>query len=113
MTLKNILGEKPAVNDDVDYSEEENNEVSFDEVGLAASSFTVEEKEKLIAGVTEQTMNSDLIDWQTIAENEFKGKYTGKDCIYEFLKLPISESLSLNIEASHTDAQASKVIETE
>ena len=65
----------------------------------------MEDKEKLINAVTEQTQNSDLINWQSIAENEFKGAFSAQDCIYEFMKLPISESLNLNIESNQEDAK--------
>ena len=80
---------------------------------MAASNFTVEEREKLIAAVGEQVVESDLIDWQTVAEDEFKGKYTGQDCVYEFLKLPITESLNLDIESKNEQAQKFKAHEEE
>ena len=77
------------------------------------SNFTVEEREKLIAAVGEQIVESELIDWQTVAEDEFKGKYTGQECVYEFLKLPITESLNLNIESNNEQAQKFRAHEKE
>ena len=107
MTVKSILGDKSlnSSNDD-DFSEPLlNNDKSFEDARLTKTNFTVEDKEKLINAVTEETMNSDLINWQSIAENEFKGAFSAQDCIYEFMKLPISESLNLNTESNQEDAK--------
>ena len=56
MTLKSILGEKSVKNnteDSEDFAELPNNDMSFEDSRIAASSFTVEEKERLITRVGE------------------------------------------------------------
>ena len=50
--------------------------------------------------MSEQT--SELIDWLSISANIFGNKFSPRECIFEFLKLPISQSLALNIESKET-----------
>ena len=77
MTLKSILGEKPLSSDKIDdFTEHDNNEMSFEDARLTSTNFCTADKEKLVSAVTEQTQMSDLIDWQSIAENVFKGAYS-------------------------------------
>ena len=105
MTLKSAIGNPSQNSDKIErLSEHDNNEMSFEDARLTSAKFSTADKEKLVGAVTEQTQISDLIDWQSIAENVFKGAYSAQDCIYEFLKLPISESLNLNIESCHEEA---------
>ena len=55
MTLKSILGEKSMKNneDSDEYAELPNNDMSFEDSRIAASSFTIDEKERLISRVGE------------------------------------------------------------
>lgn len=47
----------------------------------------------------EQGLNSlDSVNWDIISEEVYEGKFSSSDCIFEFLKLPISESLKLDFE---------------
>ena len=64
----------------------------------ASANFSLEDRAILIEAVTDQT--SELIDWLSISANVFGNKYSPRQCIFEFLKLPISQSLALNIESS-------------
>jgi hypothetical protein len=41
----------------------------------------------------------DRINWQVLAKEAFKGKYSAKDLVFEFITMPISESLKLDCEA--------------
>ncbi len=41
----------------------------------------------------------DRINWQVLAKDAFKGKYSAKDLVFEFITMPISESLKLDFEA--------------
>ena len=41
----------------------------------------------------------EAVNWDFIAEEVFKGVYSPSDCIFEFLKLPIAESLKLDFES--------------
>ena len=43
-----------------------------------------------------------MIDWLSISANIFGNKFSPRECIFEFLKLPISQSLALNIESKET-----------
>ena len=70
-----------------------------------AASFSVDERAKLISAVSGQT--SDLIDWLSISANVFENKFSPRECVYEFLKLPITQSLALNIETSQADQAGS------
>ena len=62
------------------------------------ANFTIDDRAKLIDAVTDQT--TELIDWLSISANVFGNKYSPRECIFEFLKLPISQSLALNIEST-------------
>lgn len=48
--------------------------------------------------ITDQT--TELIDWLSISAIVFENKFSPRECIFEFLKLPISQSLAHNIESS-------------
>lgn len=63
-----------------------------------AEVFSPEERAKLILAVSQQT--GDLIDWLSISANVFENKFSPIQCIYEFLKLPISQSLALSVEST-------------
>jgi len=41
----------------------------------------------------------DRINWQKLAKEAFKDKYSAKDLVFEFITMPISESLKLDCEA--------------
>ena len=60
--------------------------------------FSAEERAKLILAVSGQT--GDLIDWLGISATVFENKFGPRECIFEFLKLPISQSLALSTESA-------------
>ncbi len=60
--------------------------------------FSPDERAKLILAVSQQT--GDLIDWLSISANVFENKFSPCQCIFEFLKLPISQSLALSVEST-------------
>ena len=97
-TLRSILGDE--TKDDTKAEDQQARESSFmavdDEMVNQAPQFTTEEKSSLIEAVTQQS--PDCIDWSSISREAFKGKYTPNECVFEFLRLPISESLSLKLE---------------
>ena len=66
-------------------------------IGSETRVFSPEERAKLILAVGGQT--GDLIDWLSISADVFGNKFSPKECIFEFLKLPISQSLALNTES--------------
>ena len=57
MTLKSVLGDKSVNSSKVDDLTEQqpNNDMSFEDARLTQTNFTIEDKEKLINAVTEQT----------------------------------------------------------
>ena len=69
------------------------------------SAFDVDEKNELIEAVTQQS--SELIDWHCISQDVFNGKFSPEECVFEFLRLPISDSLSLKLETSPQEQQNS------
>mmetsp|Transcript_23295 Transcript_23295/g.31140 ORF Transcript_23295/g.31140 Transcript_23295/m.31140 type:complete len:87 (+) Transcript_23295:1233-1493(+) len=52
-----------------------------------AAIFSADERAELIKAVSCQS--GDLIDWLGISANVFENKYSPRECIFEFLKLPI------------------------
>lgn len=76
-----------------------------------AKPFPAEDITKLVEAVStvicevkkseQATMGTILeaVNWDFIAEEVFKGVYSPSDCIFEFLKLPIAESLKLDFES--------------
>lgn len=47
----------------------------------------------------------DFINWDHISETVFENRMAPSDCIFEFLKLPISESLKLDLETTGEKTQ--------
>ena len=43
--------------------------------------------------------DDERVNWKAIAKDTFKGKYSARDLVFEFITMPISESLNLKIEA--------------
>ena len=71
--------------------------------------FEPEDIEKLVSAVADQLVLArdngntsasllDSVNWDIISDELFEGKFSSSDCIFEFLKLPISESLKLDFE---------------
>ena len=54
-----------------------------------SDSFSVDERAKLIIAVNGH-LAKDFIDWLDISANTFGNKFSPRECIFEFLKLPIS-----------------------
>ena len=68
--------------------------------GEQKCNFSEEEIETLIDAVTKQ--QGEEIDWDSISKTCFNGKYSKRDCVFEFLRLPINKSLMLKFETSQT-----------
>ena len=58
--------------------------------------FSAEDQEKLVKAVAEQAHKQ--INWEQISTSALNGKYSAKQCVFEFLRLPITESLFLDFE---------------
>lgn len=58
--------------------------------------FSPEDQEKLVKAVAEQAHQQ--INWEQISALAFDAKYSAKQCVFEFLRLPITESLFLDFE---------------
>lgn len=72
----------------------------LDEVNFQnESEFSKTEIENLVQGVTEQSMN-ELIDWEKISSEDLQGKRSAIECLYAFLKLPIGEQLSTDLNSN-------------
>ncbi len=59
--------------------------------------FTLEDQKILIELIAEQ---QGKLDFEVIAQG-FEGKYSAQDCLYEFIKIPISDELQLDHESSY------------
>ena len=70
--------------------------------------FSADERAQLIQAVSGQS--GDLIDWLNISANVFGNKFSPRECIFEFLKLPIPQSLALN---THSTNETSIEIKSE
>ena len=57
-------------------------------VGEDSQVFSADERAQLVVAVSSQS--SELIDWLSISANVFGNKFSPRECIFEFLKLPIS-----------------------
>jgi len=67
-----------------------------------AAVFNQEDRAKLIRAISSQS--GDLIDWCDISANVFENKYSPQECVFEFLKLPVPQSLSLHMHATNDDS---------
>lgn len=63
---------------------------------ILSTNFSAEDRQQLVELVSEQA-ERERIDWNAVAFG-LKGKFTPKECLFEFLKLPISDELQLDIE---------------
>lgn len=61
---------------------------------------TPEDKEKLLQQLQMAEQRDDeRVNWDAISKEAFKNKYNARDLVFEFITMPISESLNLDIEA--------------
>ena len=66
--------------------------------------FSAEERAELVKAVSSQA--GDMIDWLSISADVFENKFSPCQCIFEFLRLPIPQSLALNMHSTSDPANS-------
>lgn len=64
---------------------------------------TSEDREKLLHHISLREQEDAQINWASIAQEAFKGQYSAKDLVFDFITMPISESLNLDMEPAIKD----------